>query len=118
MFNGKNIFLTGAAGTGKSYLLRYLTQKLLNRLGRFSIAKTAPTGIAAININGVTIHSFSGVGTGHDKKKKMLKKVIRNEWAVERWKRCKVLVLDEISMISSKFLDKLEFIARRVRENL
>jgi ATP-dependent DNA helicase PIF1 len=59
---GKNVFLTGAAGTGKSFLFAYLVQQLTAKHGEDTVAVTAPTGIAAINVNGVTIHSFSGVG--------------------------------------------------------
>jgi ATP-dependent DNA helicase PIF1 len=56
--NGDNIFITGAAGTGKSHLLRHLITSLKLKYGDESaIAITAPTGIAATNVSGVTIHS-------------------------------------------------------------
>jgi hypothetical protein len=62
---GHNVFLTGSAGTGKTFLLRYVIQEM-EKLhgGKGEVAVTAPTGIAAINIGGQTIHSFAGIGLG------------------------------------------------------
>ena len=53
--SGKNLFITGGAGSGKSYLLNQLKQE-------YRIALTSTTGISAMNINGQTIHSWSGIG--------------------------------------------------------
>lgn len=63
---GKNVFLTGSAGTGKTFLLRYVIQEMEKRYEGSvgAVAVTAPTGIAAINIGGQTIHSFAGIGLG------------------------------------------------------
>lgn len=60
----KNVFITGAAGTGKSYLLRYIAQELQAQYGRDHIGLLAPTGIAAVNIGGQTLNSFAGIGLG------------------------------------------------------
>jgi chromosomal replication initiation ATPase DnaA len=59
-----NVFITGSAGTGKSYLLRYIIQELRLKHGFAQVAVTAPTGIASVNIGGSTIHSFAGLGIG------------------------------------------------------
>ena len=66
---GKNIFLTGAAGSGKTYLLN----KYINYLkeNNVEVAVTASTGIAATHLQGTTIHSWSGIGvrdTSHQKR--------------------------------------------------
>jgi len=61
---GNNVFITGSAGTGKTHLLRYTIQELIREYGEEAVAVTAPTGIAAINIGGQTIHSFAGIGLG------------------------------------------------------
>ena len=84
---GGNCFLTGAAGTGKSFLLRYIVQKLKERhIGKSgAIAVTASTGIAATNIEGVTLHSWAGIGLGHGQHEDIAK-VISNEkvvWWIE-----------------------------------
>ncbi|CAJ0826507.1 11661_t:CDS:2 [Entrophospora sp. SA101] len=57
-----NVFFTGAAGTGKSFLLQKIVSALEVMHGRKSIGITATTGIAAVNISGVTLHSFGGIG--------------------------------------------------------
>merc|ERR1719433_432143 len=57
---GESLFITGAAGTGKSFLLRFVIQELSK--ARSEVAVTAPTGLAAVNIGGITVHSFSGIG--------------------------------------------------------
>lgn len=61
---GNNVFLTGSAGTGKTFLLRYVIQELEKQHGDMGVTVTAPTGIAAINIGGQTVHSFAGLGIG------------------------------------------------------
>lgn len=60
--NGKNIFFTGSAGTGKTFLLREIVSDLKRSYRDDELAVTASTGIAACNINGCTLHSFGGVG--------------------------------------------------------
>jgi ribonuclease D len=62
--HNNNVFITGSAGTGKSYLLRYIIQELRKKYGFAEVAVTAPTGIAAVNIGGSTVHSFAGLGIG------------------------------------------------------
>lgn len=65
VINGtKNVFITGSAGTGKSYVLKYIIQELRRKFGYTGVAVTAPTGIAAVNVGGSTIHSFAGIGIG------------------------------------------------------
>ena len=78
---------------------------------------TATTGISACHIGGTTIHSFAGVGTGQDSLHEMVSKVMGNEYARERWRNVDVLVIDEISMMPGAFLDHLDFIAKRVRND-
>lgn len=67
---GQNVFITGSAGTGKSYLLKFIVQELKNKYAMEhgdsseGVFVTAPTGVAAINVGGTTIHSFAGIGLG------------------------------------------------------
>ncbi len=61
---GNNVFITGSAGTGKTFLMKYAIQELRKKHGDAAVAVTAPTGIAAITVGGQTIHSFAGIGLG------------------------------------------------------
>lgn len=75
--NGKSIFFTGSAGTGKSVLMREIIKQLRNKYRREQdrVAITASTGLAACNIGGVTLHSFAGIGLGKEAVPELVKKV-------------------------------------------
>ena len=110
----KSVFFTGSAGTGKSYVLRVL-QDVLDTLDLASkIAFTAPTGVAACNVRGLTVHSWSGVGLGIDPKEKILGNVMSRREVKARWIKTEILVIDEISMLSAEMFDLLSFIGRHV----
>ena len=81
------------------------------------MAVTASTGLAACNVGGVTLHSFSGIGLGKEDAKELIKRVKKNSKARTRWMRTKVLIIDEISMVDGDLFDKLEEIARNVRNS-
>lgn len=115
---GKNVFYTGSAGTGKSILLKELVSRLTMKYGVSAVAVTASTGLAAVNIGGVTINKFSGMGIAMGDAMSIAKRIGRNSQTVERWKRTKVLIVDEISMIDGSFLDKLEFVARQMTKKV
>ena len=115
----KSVFFTGSAGTGKSVLLRETIKVLRDRYRREPdrVAVTASTGLAACNVGGVTLHSFAGIGLGKDPVPELVKKIKRNQKAKTRWMRTKVLIVDEISMVDGDLFDKLESIARAIRNN-
>ena len=110
-----NAFITGAAGTGKSYVLKYLIQEMHNRGIRYGIA--APTGVAAVNVGGSTLHSFFGIGLGTGSIPTLIKKVKKNKEAVRRIDETDVLCIDEVSMLSSILLEKIDAVAREIRNN-
>lgn len=114
---GISLFYTGSAGTGKSILLKSIIKSLRRKFRPGNVAVTASTGLAACNIGGITLHSFSGVGLGAEPVDKLLKKVRVNKKALERWINTKVLIIDEISMVDGEFLNKLNEIAKRIRRN-
>src|SRR6266480_3309684 len=94
---GRNIFLTGAAGSGKTYLLN----KYINYLkdNNVRVAVTASTGIAATHLQGTTIHSWSGIGVRDNLTEKDLKKLLATKRIKRNYKKTKVLIIDEISML-------------------
>ena len=118
VLNGDSIFLTGPAGSGKSFLFRYLIQELRKRFPQDgAIAVTAPTGIAAVNINGNTIHSWAGIGQGKADASTLCTIVGKNRKAPRRWRSCRVLMIDEISMLDSALFHKLSQVGKYVRSS-
>ncbi|KAK5989155.1 ATP-dependent DNA helicase PIF1 [Cladobotryum mycophilum] len=115
----KSVFFTGPAGTGKSVLMRAIINKLRAKYSREPdrIAVTASTGLAACNIGGITLHSFSGIGLGKEDASALVKKIRRNQKAKNRWLRTKCLIIDEISMVDGDLFDKLSQIGRTIRNN-
>lgn len=107
----RSVFLTGGGGTGKSFLLR----EIIDQLDKRTTFVTAPTGIAALNVGGVTLHSFAGIGIGEGSRDDLLGRVRGNKAAKLQWLGCRVLIIDEVSMVPKKLLDDLEFIARKIR---
>ncbi|SMN18732.1 similar to Saccharomyces cerevisiae YML061C PIF1 DNA helicase [Maudiozyma saulgeensis] len=114
---GYNIFYTGSAGTGKSILLKELIKNLRSLYGRDHVAVTASTGLAACNIGGVTIHSYTGIGLGKGDGDMLYKKVRRSKKHLRRWQDMRALIIDEVSMLDGDLLDKLNHIAKKVRKN-
>eukprot|EP01018_Ginkgo_biloba_P022116 Gb_05940 [translate_table: standard] len=112
---GKSVFVTGSAGTGKSYLLEYAVRILQELYDVSSVFVTASTGLAACALRGRTLHSFAGVQLG-DKPAEILVYIVKNSGAAKRWKIAKALIIDEISMIDGEFFDKLDYVARHIRQ--
>ncbi|CAH9100238.1 unnamed protein product [Cuscuta europaea] len=113
--DGKSVFVTGPAGTGKTVLVRTIIRTLRKIHGRSRVYATASTGVAACALNGCTLHSFAGIGLGEAPAEELLRKVNSHKITRLRWKEARVLIIDEISLISGEVFDKLEFIARKIR---
>jgi ATP-dependent DNA helicase PIF1 len=109
---GENVFLTGAAGAGKTYLLNNYIDYL--RRHSVGVAITASTGIAATHINGRTIHSWSGIGVRDALTDTDLEKLLRNKRVQRNYRHAKVLVIDEISMLHPRQLDMVDSVARHM----
>jgi len=118
---GRNVFLTGKAGTGKTTFLHNLKQYSTKR-----IVVVAPTGVAAINAAGVTIHSFFQLSFGpqvpeyiharnSDKNHSRAKRFSREK--INIIKSMDLLVIDEISMVRADLLDGIDAILRRFRDH-
>ena len=112
---GHSVFLTGQAGSGKTYLLtKYIEFLKSHNVG---VAVTASTGIAATHLNGITIHSWSGIGIKDSLDKKHLSRLLANENIMARIRKAKVLIIDEISMFHSYRLDMVDQICKTLRHN-
>ncbi len=106
--SGQNVFLTGSAGTGKTYLLNQFIQHL--RDANLKVAITASTGIAATHLKGTTIHSWSGIGIKQSIHQKDIDKLRRNEQFMERIDHTDVLIIDEISMLHKDQLNAIHYV--------
>lgn len=110
----RNLFLTGRAGTGKTTFLRYIKQHSQKRL-----VVVAPTGVAAINAQGVTIHSFFQLPFGPilpnipDRNAKNFK---FNKRKIDILRSLDLLIIDEISMVRADLLDGIDQILRRFND--
>ena len=116
-----SVVISGDGGAGKTFLLNKLIPHLRDTMRR-TVAVCAPTGVAAQNIpRATTIHKFAGLQakpTTADEFVANVNKYFRAPWAkaiVRRWKTTQDLVIEEMSMVSAAFLDKLDQIARRFR---
>ena len=113
--SGRNIFLTGSAGTGKTYVLNQFIQHLKD--ANINVAITASTGIAATHIKGSTIHSWSGIGIKQILTGKDLRNLKKKKYLREQFDNVKVLIIDEISMLHRDQLNSINQVLTYCKEN-
>lgn len=126
--SNRNIFLTGKAGTGKTTFLKYIRENCPKQM-----AVVAPTGVAAINAGGVTIHSFFQLplapfipeanGTGFQNanqeisnKHSLISRLRFNSDKKKVLQQLEILVIDEISMVRCDTLDAIDTVFRHIRQ--
>lgn len=118
---GRSVFLTGKAGTGKTTFLKYITQTTAKRF-----VVLAPTGVAAINAGGSTIHSFFQLPLCPylpDVKELITEYQMPERYRSLRKERVKIirtldlLIIDEISMVRADLLDAVDMTLRKYRHN-
>ncbi|XP_041805675.1 ATP-dependent DNA helicase PIF1 [Chelmon rostratus] len=112
VLSGKNVFFTGSAGTGKSFLLK----RIMGSLPPKSTFATASTGVAACHIGGTTLHNFAGIGSGSAPLEQCVE-LAQRPGVLQHWTSCRHLIIDEVSMVEAQFFDKLESVARSVRRS-
>lgn len=114
MAQGKNVFVTGAGGTGKTCVVKTFI-KMYKEIKVIGVTST--TGISALLFGGTTLHSYLGIGLGTGSMDILCNKIFTRSYLRKRWCDLDILVIDEISMLSPALFDKLEAIARRVRHD-
>jgi ATP-dependent exoDNAse (exonuclease V) alpha subunit len=112
---GNNVFLTGPAGSGKTYLLnQYITYLKSHQI---PVGITASTGIAATHMGGTTIHSWSGMGIRDEMTAQDMGELFKRQYLRNRFLHTKVLIIDEISMLHAHQLDIVNKILKTFKGN-
>src|SRR3989338_2782809 len=107
---GKNVFLTGSPGAGKTFLLNQFIEYL--RGTDKTVAITASTGIAATHMNGVTLHSWSGLGIKETITDQEIRHLLKKRYLLKRLRKTNVLIIDEVSMLKASQLDAVDKICQ------
>jgi ATP-dependent DNA helicase PIF1 len=111
---GENLFITGPGGTGKTYLIKEIIKICTDK---YQVC--ALTGCAAIllNCNAKTIHSWSGIKIANGEIKDIVERLVENKYLRKTWRSTKVLIIDEVSMMSKKIFELLNVLAKSMRNN-
>ena len=110
---GANVFLTGEPGSGKTHTVNAYVAWL--RSHGIEPAITASTGIAATHVGGMTIHSWSGIGINERMTPELLDTIASKEHVAKRLQKAKVLIIDEVSMLSGEVLAMVDAVLKEVR---
>jgi ATP-dependent DNA helicase PIF1 len=115
---GKNVFITGPGGTGKTKIIQRIYQDAMER--ELPIQVCAMTGCAAVLLEckAKTIHSWSGIGLGQGDNENVVSKAMKKKGVSKRWQNLQVLIIDEVSMMSKKVFEILNLLARRSRRKM
>lgn len=113
MLSGESVFLTGAPGSGKTYVLNQFIERAKKSKKRLAI--TASTGIAATHIGGTTIHSWAGLGIRDSISEQDHKWLKENARLLKRYNNVDTLIIDEVSMLHGKRLNMIDEICRLLR---
>lgn len=115
MMGGDSVFLTGAPGAGKTYVLNQFVERARRASKR--VAVTASTGIAASHISGTTIHSWSGLGIIDHLNDEDLRRLGGSDRLIKRYNSIDTLVIDEVSMLHGARLDMVNQLAKVLRQS-
>ncbi|MFC2995605.1 AAA family ATPase [Acinetobacter sichuanensis] len=115
MKTGENVFLTGSAGAGKTYTLNQYINYL--KVRKVPVAITASTGIAATHMNGMTIHTWAGIGIKDILSDDDLKRMKERKYLKEHLENAQVLIIDEISMLHAKQLNLVNQVLKYFKES-
>ena len=115
--NGDNVFMTGPGGTGKSKLIQHIYNDA--KANKIRIQVCAMTGCAAVllNCNAKTVHSWGGIGLGKGEQEDVVRRVCGNKYRKVNWVSTDLLILDEVSMLSVRLFELLNYVGQRARKS-
>lgn len=114
---GKNVFVTGPGGTGKSYLLREILQDAARSNKRIQVCATSGRSAVLLGCGARTIHSWSGVRIPRGSREDIISKTLKRKNTKKTWKSVDILIIDEVSMMSLKLFEILNDIGKVARSN-
>jgi ATP-dependent DNA helicase PIF1 len=114
---GRNMFITGPGGTGKTALIKHIQKDAVRK--DINIQVCALTGCAAVLLEckAKTLHSWAGIGLGKGSFEQLLTRISKNQFAKRTWKGTDILIIDEVSMMSQKLFELLDGIGKAIRKN-
>ena len=110
---GQNVFITGPAGSGKTFVVNQYIKYLKEH--KVPVGITASTGIAATHMGGVTIHSWAGIGVRDDLSDYDIEEIAEKSYIRKRIEDTQVLIIDEVSMLHGFRLDLVERVVRHIK---
>jgi ATP-dependent DNA helicase PIF1 len=118
--NRDNVYISGIAGSGKSYLLKQLYDEAVKR-GINSVLSST-TGVSSFNLGGCTIHSFTGIVLPTQMPKdpeeyisRIVTRIKFKRYLLKKWQNLKILFIDEVSMLGANYIDVINEVTKRVR---
>ena len=114
---GRNMFITGPGGTGKTALIKHIQKDAVRK--DINIQVCALTGCAAVLLEckAKTLHSWAGIGLGKGSFEQLLTRISKNQFAKRTWKGTDILIVDEVSMMSQKLFELLDGIGKAIRKD-
>lgn len=112
---GNNVYLTGTAGSGKTYVL----QQYISYLKKMNIPHgvTASTGVAATHLNGMTINSWAGIGIKEIIDESEINELLKRKYLHTRFDETRVLIIDEVSLLSARTLESVDKVLKAFKKN-
>jgi ATP-dependent DNA helicase PIF1 len=114
---GKNIFITGAGGTGKSYILRCIIEEASSQGQTYQVCAMSGRAAVLLNCKARTLHSWSGIRLAKGKPEQIIATALKKRGATKTWRGVKLLIVDEVSMMSAKIFEIINDVAKIARKN-
>ena len=113
---GKNIFITGPGGTGKTELIKYLVKDAKLRKKRIQVCALTGCASVLLGCGAKTVHSWANIGLAAGDSERIIERVAKSKYKNKAWLNVDILIIDEVSMMSVKLLEILDELGRTIRQ--